>query len=75
MPWASHIDRITNKNHLGSSFPIPLNIGSLIAPTILTFGRGGGGDGDGVGMDRFDEGDVGGGMDEGGISGKCSPIN
>jgi len=47
----------------------------LIALTILTFGGSGGGGGVRVGADRFDVGEVGGGMDGGGISGKCSLIN
>lgn len=71
IPWASHTDHITNHNHLGSSFPTPLNVCSLISLTILTFGGGG----VAGGVDGFDEGDVGGGMDEGGISGKHSLIN
>ena len=69
MPWASHTDLITNQNCHGSSSPTPLNIGSLIALTILTLGGG-----IGVG-DGFDVGDTEGGVDEGRISGKCSLIN
>lgn len=76
IPLASHIDHITKQNHLGSSFPTLLNTGSLIALTILTFGGGsGGGVGVRVGVGRFDVGDTGGGVDGGGISGKCSLIN
>lgn len=71
MPWASHTDRITNQNCPGSSFPTPLNVGSLIALAIPNFGGGG----VGGGVDEFDEGDAGGGVDRVGNSGKRSLIN
>ena len=75
MPWVSHTDLITNQNRPGSSTPTPLNIGSLIALIIPTFGGGGVGGGVGVGVDGFDIGEVGGCVDRGSISGKCSLIN
>lgn len=50
-------------------------MGSLIALTIPNFGGGGVGGGVRVGVGRLDEGDGGGGMERGGISGKHSLIN
>lgn len=75
MLWESHTSLITNQNRPGSSFPTPLNIGSLIALAILAFGGGGVGDEVGVSVDEFDVGDAGSGVDGGGIRGKCSLIN
>jgi len=45
----------------------------LTALAIPTFGVGGGGGG--VGEDGFDVGEVGDGVDRGGISGRCCLIN
>ena len=42
-PCASHTALTTNKNWSGSSFPTPLNTGSLIALAMLNCGCGGGG--------------------------------
>ena len=42
-PCASHTALTTNQNWSRSSFPTPLNIGSLIALAILNRGGGGGG--------------------------------
>jgi len=59
---------------ISSSFPTPLNIGSLITLIIPTFSGGVEG-GVRVGVGGFDVGEAGGGMDGGGINGKCSLIN
>lgn len=62
-PCASHTALTTNQNWFGSSFPTPLNIGSLIALAILNCGGGRGGvDGDGG-----DNGETGGGVGGGGM--------
>lgn len=61
IPCSSHTALTTNQNWSGSSFPIPLNIGSLIALTILNCGIGGGG----VGDDGDEIGEVGEGVREG----------
>lgn len=42
-PYASHIDLTTNQNYSRSSFPTPLNTGSLITLAMLNCGFGGGG--------------------------------
>lgn len=47
-PCASHTALTMNQNWSGSSFPTPLNIGTLIALAILNYGGGRGG----VGGDR-----------------------
>ena len=47
-PWDSHTALTMNQNWSRSSFPTPLNTGSLITLTILNYGGGGcgvGGDG------------------------------
>ena len=56
-PCASHTALAMNQNWSRSSFPTPLNMGSLIALTMLNCGGGGGG---GQG------GEAGGGMGGGG---------
>ena len=60
-PCASHTSLTTNQNWSGSSFPTPLNTGSLIALAILNYGGG-------VGSDGGEGGEVGGGV---GGSGNC----
>lgn len=60
IPWASHTTFATNQNWSGSSFPMPLNIGSFTEFTILNSGGGGSGVDEGVsgggGVDEWDEG-------------------
>jgi len=64
MPCASHTALTMKQNWSGSSFPTPLNIGSLIALTILNCGGGKGG----VGGDGGEEGEMSGSV---GGGGKC----
>lgn len=61
-PCASHTALTTNQNWFGSSFPTPLNTGSLITLAMLNYGGGGGG----VGGDGGEGGEAGGGMGGGG---------
>lgn len=56
IPCASHTTLITKQNWSRSSFPTPLNTGSLIALTILNNGGGKGG----VSGDGGEEGKIGG---------------
>ena len=58
-PYASHTALTMNQYWSISSFPTPLNTGSLIALAILNCGGGGGG----VGGDGGEGGEVGGGVD------------
>ena len=55
---ASHTTLTTNQNWSESSFPTPINIGSLIALAILNYGGGGGG----VGGEGGEGGEAGGGV-------------
>ena len=57
-PCASHTSLNTNQNWFGSSFPTPLNTGSLIVLAILNCGGGGGG----VGGYGGEGGEAGGGV-------------
>ncbi len=64
-PCASDTALTTNHNWFRSSFPTPLNIGSLIVLAILNCGGGGGG----VGGDGGEEGEMGGDVGGGGKRG------
>lgn len=69
IPGASHTDLITKKKCPSSSFPTPLNISNLIELLIPIFEAVGVGGRVGVGIDGSDVGEVGGGVDGGGIKG------
>lgn len=69
-PCAFHTTLTMNQNWSGSSFPTPLNIGSLITLTILNYGGGGGG----VGGDGGEEVETGDGVGGGGKCGMCCLI-
>ena len=66
-PYASHTAFTTNQNWSGSSFPTPLNTGSLITLAILNCGGGRGG----VVRDGGDDGETSGGVGGGGMCGIC----
>ena len=69
-PYASHTALTMNQNWFRSSFPTPLNTGSLIMLVILHCGGGGGG----VGGNGGEGDEVGGGVGGSGNCGMCCLI-
>ena len=67
---ASHTALTMNQNCSGSSFPTPLNTGSLIALAMLNCGGGGGG----VGENGGEAGEAGGSWVEGATA-ECAALS